>query len=250
MIEREEKEYALAEQIVVLSRFTYDSFVSEKTPREKLHLLPLGADCRAFRPSRTTVEQRRQRILEGHRLRVLHVGATSFQKGMWDAAHIVRALGSERFEFKFVGAMPAETKSLVAELRGRAEFLPKQPQRELAGHYAWADVFIAPTLQDGFQIVLGQVGASALPVLTTTNGAGPDLVWEGKTGWVLPIRSAQAFIERLRWCEGHREELAAMVERLYTSYQPRDWADVASDFERICQEICSPSELSVEAKRT
>jgi glycosyltransferase involved in cell wall biosynthesis len=250
MTEREEKEYALAEKIVVLSSFTYDSFISEKMPREKLHLLPLGADCRAFRPSRETVQQRRQRILQGAPLRVLHVGTASLRKGMWDAAQIVRALGTERFEFKFVGAMPAETKSLVAELRGQAEFLPKQPQQELARHYAWADVFFAPTLEDGFQVVLGQVGASALPILTTTNGAGPDLVREGQTGWVLPVRSPETFIQRLRWCETHRQELAAMIERIYTFYQPRDWADVASDFERMWQEISSPSDVSVEVKRT
>jgi glycosyltransferase involved in cell wall biosynthesis len=139
---------------------------------------------------------------------------------------------------------------LVAELRGQAEFLPKQPQQELARHYAWADVFFAPTLEDGFQVVLGQVGASALPILTTTNGAGPDLVREGQTGWVLPVRSPETFIQRLRWCETHRQELAAMIERIYTFYQPRDWADVASDFERMWQEISSPSDVSVEVKRT
>jgi hypothetical protein len=74
------------------------------------------------------------------------------------------------------------------------------------------------------------------------------LVREGQTGWVLPIRSPQAFIERLRWCDGHREELAAMVEYLYTSYKPRDWSDVASDFERMCQEISSPRDVPIEAE--
>ncbi len=110
-------------------------------------------------------------------------------------------------------------------------------------------MFFAPTLEDGFQIVLGQVGASALPILTTTNGAGPDLVREGETGWVLPIRSPEAFAERLRWCDTHRKELAAMVHHLYSHYQPRDWSDVASDFERMCQEISSTSDIPVEVNR-
>ena len=250
MIDREEQEYALADKIVVLSRFTHDSFISEKIPPAKLGLIPLGTDCRAFRPSLEIVEQRRQRILQGHPLRVMHVGTVSFQKGMWDAAEIIRSLGIERFQFRFVGAMLPETKGLVAELRGLAEFIPKQPQHELVNHYAWADVFFAPTLQDGFQIVLGQVGASALPILTTTNGAGPDLVSEGETGWVLPIRSPEAFAERLRWCDTHREELAAMVHHLYNHYQPRDWSDVASDFERTCQEIVFPNNVCVVAKVT
>ena len=249
MIDREEQEYALADKIVVLSRFTHDSFISEQIPPAKLGLVPLGADCRAFRPSLEIVEQRRQRILQGHPLRVMHVGTVCFRKGMWDAAQIIRSLGIKRFQFKFVGAMLPETTGLVAALRGLAEFVPKQPQQELVNHYAWADVFFAPTLEDGFQIVLGQVGASALPILTTTNGAGPDLVREDETGWVLPIRSPEAFAERLRWCDTHREELAAMVHHLYSHYQPRDWSDVASDFERICQEISSTIDIPVEVNR-
>ena len=91
---------------------------------------------------------------------------------------------------------------------------------------------IAPTLEDGFGMVLAQAEASALPILTTTNGGGPDLVREGETGWVLPTRSPEAFMERLRWCDEHREELAAMIRHLYSHYQSRDWSDVASDFER------------------
>jgi len=248
MIEREEQEYALADKIVVLSHFTHASFISEGIPREKLCLVPLGADCRAFRPSQETVEQRCRRILQGHPLRLLHVGTICFRKGMWDAAQIIRSLGVERFQFRFVGAMLAETKGLVAELRNMVEFIPKQPQHELVNHYAWADLFFAPTLEDGFQIVLGQVGASALPILTTTNGAGPDLVREGETGWVLPARSPKAFMECLRWCDEHREELAAMVQQLYTCYQPRDWSDVASDFERMCQEVSSTSAIPVGVK--
>ena len=56
----------------------------------------------------------------------------------------------------------------------------------------------------------------------------------GETGWVLPIRSPQEFIECLLWCDAHREELAAMVQRIYNDFKPRDWAEVAADFESIC----------------
>ncbi|MFQ5872901.1 MAG: hypothetical protein ACE5JL_03755, partial [Dehalococcoidia bacterium] len=52
---------------------------------------------------------------------------------------------------------------------------------------------------------------------------------------VLPIRSPEAFVERLRWCDAHREELVAMVRRIYDDNQPRDWADVAADFEALCR---------------
>ena len=128
----------------------------------------------------------------------------------------------------------AEVKKSIRKLRNLAELIPKQPHNELPRWYAEGDVFLFPTVEDGYAVVLAQAQAASLPVLTTTNCCGPDLIKEGETGWVLPIRSPEAFIERLLWCDSHRQELAEMVRHSYTDFRPRDWADVAADFESIC----------------
>ncbi|MGA3073012.1 MAG: glycosyltransferase family 4 protein [Bryobacteraceae bacterium] len=241
ILAREEREYALADRILVLSRFAWDSFVAEGVSPERLSLLPLGALLDHFRPPLETVEARCARILSGEPLRVLFVGALSFQKGLLDMASLLRTPGNRRFRFRFVGPVSRETRSLVASLHPMAEFVPKQPQHDLPASYAWGDLFAFPTIQDGFAVVLTQAAAAALPILTTTNCCGPDLIREGQTGWVLPIRSPQAFIERLHWCDSHREELAEIVRRIYHQFQPRTWADVAADFEAICAEHVAPS---------
>jgi glycosyltransferase involved in cell wall biosynthesis len=236
MIAREEREYARANRIRVLSSFAYRTFVDGGFPAEKLGFLPLGASVNVFRPSPQILEARCRRILSGEPLRVLYVGALSFRKGMWDMAEVVRELHKKNFEFHFVGPVAPEASLLSRDLSSRATFIPKQSQADLPAFYAWGDIFVLPTIEDAFQTVLGQAAASALPILTTPNGAGRDLVREGVTGWVLPIRSPDTFIERLRWCDAHREELAAMVRRMYNDFQPRDWSDVAKDFEAICYE--------------
>ncbi|EFA71939.1 hypothetical protein CRD_02457 [Raphidiopsis brookii D9] len=43
-------------------------------------------------------------------------------------------------------------------------------------------------------------------------------------------------VEKLQWCDQHREELAAMVHRVYQDFQPRDWAEVAKDFTKIVRD--------------
>jgi glycosyltransferase involved in cell wall biosynthesis len=232
MIQREEREYRLAEKIVVLSRFAYESFLDHNVPEDKLLLLPLGVNCEAFRPSAEVVQRRCERIRSGARLRVLYVGTLSFRKGMWDAGQLVHDNG-DRFEFRFVGPALSEVRDLMAAIRSRAQVMPKQPQDELPRAYADGDLFFLPTLEDGFAVVLSQAQASALPILVTANCGGPDIIREGETGWVLPIRSPESFAQRLFWCDTHRQELAEMVERNYANYHPRDWAEVATDFERM-----------------
>jgi glycosyltransferase involved in cell wall biosynthesis len=234
MIDREQREYALTHRIVVLSTFAYNSFRNHGVPDSKLHLLPLGTETSAFRPTAGIVAARRGRILSGEPLHVLYVGNTSFQKGLTDFRRIIEE-SSGRFLFRFVGHVTPEAKRTVLVLRKRAEFVKRKPQRELPLDYAWADVFLFPTIQDGYAVVLAQASASGLPILATTNCCGPDLIQEGRTGWVLPIRDPQAFLARLNWCDSHRDQLAAMVTAAYSEFKTRDWSDVAADFEAACR---------------
>src|SRR5262249_21674408 len=118
--------------------------------------------------------------------------------------------------------------------RTRATFLPKQPQAALPAIYAWGDVFMLPTIEDGFPAVLAQAAAAGLPILTTPNGAGWDLVNESRNGWVLPIRSPESFVDRLRWADQHRSELVDVLHASSAVERVRDSADVAADFERMC----------------
>jgi glycosyltransferase involved in cell wall biosynthesis len=236
IISREEREYRLADRILVLSRFARDSFVGEGVDPAKVCTLSLGAQLDHFRPSPAIVEARCARVLAGEPLRILFVGALSFRKGMWDIASILRNPASQRFRFRFVGPVAEEARTLVESLHRLAEFVSKQPQHRLPESYAWGDLFIFPTIEDGFAVVLTQAAAAALPILTTTNCCGPDLIRDGHNGWVLPIRSPEAFLERLHWCETHRRQLAEMVRNIYQHFQPRTWAEVASDFESICAE--------------
>jgi glycosyltransferase involved in cell wall biosynthesis len=234
MIAREEREYTLADAIRVLSSFAYESFVAQGVAAHKVKLVLSGVQTEAFRPSREQLEQRCQRILSGARLRVLNVGTFAFRKGVWDTATVIDALGTDRFEYRFVGPVASEASGLASQLKGQAAFVPKQAQSDLPSMYAWGDVFMLPSIEDGFPAVLAQAAAAGLPILTTPNGAGGDLVHDGENGWVLPIRSPHSFAERLRWADMNRGKLADMVRATQSLYHVRDSAEVASDFERLC----------------
>jgi glycosyltransferase involved in cell wall biosynthesis len=230
---REEREYASADVIRVLSSFTYTTFVDEGVTRSKLRLVLSGADLSKFRPAPDVIETRVERILAGEPLRVLNVGTFALRKGVWDSAWVIDEL-VDTIRFRFVGPVAPEAASIAARLKlAGAEFTPKQPEASLPTAYAWGDAFMLPTIEDGFQAVLAQAAAGGLPMLTTPNGAGVDLVHDTQNGWVLPIRCPEAFVRQLRWADGHRHALASMVRASYADFQPRDFAAVAADFERM-----------------
>jgi glycosyltransferase involved in cell wall biosynthesis len=243
MAAREVREYGLCDAVMALSSFAGRTFVDQGFPSHKLTVVPLGVETAAFRPGPDVADGRRRRMLSGAPLRVLYVGALSYQKGMLDLSAAIHALsGSGRFQFRLVGAPMPETARLIAELRGKADVVGRVPQHELPAIYHDSDIFVFPTIQDGYAAVLAQAKASGLPIIATTNCAGPDLITPDEDGWVVPIRSPQAIIERLRLADANRDRLAEMSQRVYETFRPRDWAEVAEDFEKVCERLVGVTE--------
>jgi len=236
-ITRELEEYRKADHILVLSAASLSTFLDKGIPREKLSLLLLGTNLQRFRASREIIDNRQQRILKGEPLRALYVGALSFRKGFFDLIKIVEQLKGENFKWRLVGPISQETKHSLSRLPHSVELIPKQEEHRLSNIYAWGDIFIFPTIEDGFAQVLLQAQAGALPIIASKNCAGPDLIQEDITGWTLPIRQPNAFIERLLWCGQHRNELAKMTERIFKEFKPKDWSETAEEFEKICRNI-------------
>jgi glycosyltransferase involved in cell wall biosynthesis len=198
----------------------------------------MAADTRLFQCSAKDLESRRRRILSGQPLRILYVGTLSARKGIWDIAEVLRRAGENRFRFTFVGAITPEAKRLFGGVRHRTDvrFVGKRPEAELQIWHSDADVFLFPTLEDGFAVTLAQAIASGLPVVTSTNCSGPDLVTPRQTGFVVPPRSPDEVMEVLDWCDGHRQQLADMCDRIAsTASTSRTWDDFARDFEEVVE---------------
>lgn len=234
MIAREVREYALARRVVVPSSFARESFLAEGFSPERLSVLPLGVDVAAFRAPSAVREARHARILRQDRLRVLYVGALSFQKGLADLVQVAELLRDDPIDLTAVGPRTAEAEPLLAA-SPTLRLEPKRPQSELPAVYHDADVFLFPTIHDGYGLVLAQAQAAGLPVLTTPHSAGPDMLVEGESGWIVPIRDPAAIADRLRWCVSHRTALASMADRVAERFRPRDWSAVAADFEALAR---------------
>lgn len=228
MIAREEREYALADTVSVLSSFARDTFLARGIDSRRLLLLPLGVDVGRFRASEEVIRDRRTRILSAGPLRVLNVGAFSLRKGMRDLIDAARALNG-RMQFRVVGSQLPEAVQMLSEGASIIDLVDRVPEPQLAAQYAWADVFLFPTLEDGFAAVLLQAAAAGLPIIATTNCAAPDFVVEGKTGWVLPIRDAPGMISRLKWCDENRSALAEAADEAARGSYARPWTVMASE---------------------
>jgi glycosyltransferase involved in cell wall biosynthesis len=71
-------------------------------------------------------------------------------------------------------------------------------QADLAPWLAGWDIFVQPSLEEGLPIAAMEAMAAGLPVVATAVGGTPELVEDGKTGWLVPPGDPAALVQRIR----------------------------------------------------
>jgi len=237
MIMRELQEYWASDLIICLSQFALESFVEEGVPKERLLLNPLGVQQKLFAAPERVLQERRQRILRG-KLRILTTGSFSLRKGALDYLDVAEKMGSQ-FELVFRGDVAPDARYLRDRAGKVIRFLPRVEQHKLPEDYFRADLFLFPTLEDGYAAVLAQASAAGLPVLATTNCGARDFLVEGKDAWILPIRHPHLIIKRLNWCDQNRDKLAKVADQAGKPKPGIEWRDRANKLVEAYEEYIS-----------
>jgi glycosyltransferase involved in cell wall biosynthesis len=237
MIARERAEYRAADLIICLSQFAYDSFVAIGKPKEKLVLNPLGVQQSIFQAPEKILGSRHERI-RSQKLRILTTGTFSLRKGAIDLLAVAEKM-ADRMEFIFRGDISPDARFLMTRARKNIRFLPRTEQSNLVQDYFQADLFLFPTLEDGYAAVLAQASAAGLPILATTNCGARDFLHEGKDAWIFPIRRPDLMAGKLDWCDKNREGLAEIARQAGMPKAGIEWKDRAKKLVEAYEEYLS-----------
>jgi glycosyltransferase involved in cell wall biosynthesis len=200
--ERRIKEYDAADYILLPSEFVKQSFLAKGFPEEKLLKVPYGF---------TIPVQKENRPINGHTtFNVLYVGSISVRKGIRYLIEAFKMLEIPNKKLIIVG--PVEQISGIEDMviTDDIEFTGVLKGTHLEKIYQWADVFCLPTIEDGYGLVLGEALSHGLPLITTTNSGGLDLIVEGIEGFIVPIRDSLAIFEKLKLLSSNDELLVKM----------------------------------------
>lgn len=161
--------------------------------------------------------------------------------------YLVRAVAAVRREFpdlrvELAGAGPFRPKLEDAVsrsgLRQHIEFLGwiDDLKPVLAG---W-DVFVMPSLEEGFPVAALDAMAAGLPVLATSVGGVPELIQDGKTGCLVPPGDSDALAAGLRLLLANPELRLDMGTAGYRHVRDHFRVDkMAQNFARLYDELLS-----------
>jgi glycosyltransferase involved in cell wall biosynthesis len=184
--ERNRREWELADIIVVNSEWSREALIAEGANPAKIEIIPL-----AFEPATATINAQHGRNANGP-LKVLWLGQVNVRKGIHHLMAAARLLQNENVQFDVVGPLgirPGAVASAPANLR----FHGPASRDRAAEWYQHNDVFVLPTLSDGFALTQLEALAHGVPVIATPNCG--RVVENGKTGFIVPARDPQALAE-------------------------------------------------------
>jgi len=187
------RECSLADRVVVNSKWSGDALVSEGVPAEKIQTIPL-----AYEPWTDTRSFRRiypRAFSAGRRLRVLFLGQINLRKGVRQLLDAVQLLKGEPVEFWFVGPTQIHL-SQDFKLHPQCRWFGIAPRGKVDNYYRDADVFILPTLSDGFGLTQLEAQSWKLPVIASRYCG--DVVRDGFNGVLLDDVSGDAIATVLR----------------------------------------------------
>ncbi|TFE66575.1 glycosyltransferase family 4 protein [Methylacidiphilum caldifontis] len=177
--------------LVVPSNWVKKSYAEQGFPAERIKVIPYGVDVSRFKPSPK----------KDSLFRVICVAQITPRKGQIDLLEAWRKLNLPHAELCLAGTIDERMKPLLSRYQGIFRYLGFSSHEEVATFYQNADVFVLPSIEDGFACVIPEAMACGLPVITTDHTGACDIIKPGINGFVVPIRSP--------------EKIASYLELLY-----------------------------------
>jgi glycosyltransferase involved in cell wall biosynthesis len=202
MVERVEEEYQLAGMIRVSSEWAKNSLITGGVAAKKIRVFQQPVDLLRFIPF-------------GHRkesngpLRVCFVGSLDFRKGFLYLLRAVKLLGSDHINLEVVGATGNRHCARLLSDERKGVNLYCAPGNPVPAYHR-AELFVFPTLEDGFGFAVAEAMACGLPVIVTNNCGAAEWVKSGRTGWIVPSGKVEPLAQALEEALHHRQELQSM----------------------------------------
>jgi starch synthase len=214
--DRKDAELELADVIVVASNWARESLgLSDAAQAKPVITVPYGTPADEIAP--------RDQSPHGP-FTVLFAGQVGLRKGV---PHLIEAW--EKLKLSDARLLLAGSVNLprayMIEHAASFQYLGALARAELLELMATVDLFVFPSLAEGFGLVIGEAMALGVPVLTTTNTGGPQLITDGNEGWCVQAHQVEPLIERIEWAYQNREQLYGMGQRARQRAEQWTWAD-------------------------
>ena len=179
LVDRELREYELADRILVPSEPARRSFLRRGIEPSRVVKVPYGVDVSAFSPPRG---QRRHRA-------IVSVATVGLRKGHHHLLQAFRLLRTEDADLTLVGPVsPGWAARLRLDEPG-IRATGRVGRRQVIEELQQASIFVLASVEEGLALVIAQAMACGLPIVATEATGAEELITNGVEGILVPAAS-------------------------------------------------------------
>jgi glycosyltransferase involved in cell wall biosynthesis len=229
--DRVAREYEQSDHLFVGSEYSKETYVRAGIPAETIWVVPYG-----FEPAIFSATSRR---VPDQGLRILFCGQLTPRKGVHRLVAAFEKAALREATLRLVGPLDpafAIHARRWSELPG-VELVGEVPKIDLRSHYAWASVFVLPSLADAQPLACLEAMAMGLPAIVTTSMGSREIVRDGLDGFVVPPGDEDILAERLSRLDADRDLLVRQSEAARTRATSYTWEAYEERFVSVYREI-------------
>jgi len=181
-----EKACRRADVITAVSKYTAQLVNTEMKPDKNIRVIYNGIDEQAFTPAETGQRP-------GKTIKVLFSGNLSRRKGVDLLPGILKQL-NPGIELMYTTGL--RCKQRLPE-HPALTCVGQVPYSEMPELYRQADILLFPTVREGFGLAAAEAMACGLPVVATDCSSIPELVVDGKGGFLCQVGDTRQFAARI-----------------------------------------------------
>ena len=212
---RREQEWAIADLVMVNSEWSRQALISQGVKDDKIIVVPLAYEVAEVESRGSKVEGfgnaanslRPSTFDTRHPLRVLFLGQVILRKGIQYLIEAARFLQNEPVHFDVVGPIGISEEA-IRSVPDNMTFHGAISRDKAPEFFAKSDLFVLPTLSDGFGLTQIEAMAYGLPVITTPNCGA--VVSDGSDGVIVSVRDACKLADVLKSFVESPERLSKM----------------------------------------
>ena len=192
IMEKENKEYELADYIMVPTDFVKKTFIDKGFPKEKIIKNPYGVNLNQFKPNKT--KEHFNKVF-----RIIYTGTVSVRKGILYLLETFEELNIKNSELLIIGNTDKELNKKLKKYKNNEniKFKDAIDQSSLKDFYNISDIFVTCSVEEGLSMVQLQAMSCGLPVVCTTHSGGQEIIDQGVNGYILPIRDKEILKEKI-----------------------------------------------------
>jgi len=245
----EERMLEKSNKIIAVSEFTRRELHQYyRVKDQQIHVIHNGVDVNKFKPEDDKSKAKQELGFKPDDIAILSVGRLYARKGLFTLIESMPAVVRKFPHAKFIVSgrgQSNEMKKLIIHaeklgVRNNIVFTGYYPDAKLPRLYQAADVFAFSTFYENLPFAVLEALSTGLPVVTTNVGGIPEMIENGKNGFLVQPFNSRELADRILYYLEHPQTAAEMASSARKIIEERfDWRLIVQKVLKVYGEALS-----------